>query len=291
MFPKTRGNNFCPPAEKRFFKTMRSFFPKLISTDVKSTFDNIVRSFSTQFLEERFFSTNCSAGHLECNFDKTDCQIRGHSSRKKVLETCKNFSYKTFWTIGLHLWQHRLETFCAISKITYRFLLLFQKNCTRISRFGQHWAKFLHSKFRRNTLFSRNFTFTKPWECFCDNNTFLADNFWRKPREIDWKFNHSALEKLRRTREICFCHHQLKSLSSQLNKFHRNQFIISRPKVFSRHVECIFGNNTRGFSVKIFKNFNFLPECSMLEQQQRSFCFISKLLPKLFLCAGGTQTL
>ena len=84
MFPKTRGNNFCPPAEKLFFKSMRNFFPKQISTDVKRTFDNSVRSFSTQFLEERFFSTSFSPVHPECNFDNTDCQIRGHSSRKKI---------------------------------------------------------------------------------------------------------------------------------------------------------------------------------------------------------------
>ena len=91
---ETRGRNFCPPAEKRFFKDVRSFFPKHISTDVKFTFANIVWTFSTQFSDEPLFSTKCSPGHLECNFDNTDCQTRGHSSREKYWSFAKFYPTK-----------------------------------------------------------------------------------------------------------------------------------------------------------------------------------------------------
>ena len=74
---------------------MRIFLPKHISTDVKCTFDNIVRTLSDQFLEEKYFSRKCSSAHLGSNFDNTDCQIRGHSSRKKF-ENLRKFFLQSF---------------------------------------------------------------------------------------------------------------------------------------------------------------------------------------------------
>ena len=89
--PTTSGKHLCSPAEKLFFKSMRNFFPKHISTDVKCTFDNIVRTLSNQFLEERYFSRKCSSAHLECFFDNTGRQIRGHSSSRKFEDLRKFF--------------------------------------------------------------------------------------------------------------------------------------------------------------------------------------------------------
>ena len=74
---------------------MRIFFPKLISTDEKCTFDNIIQVFGTQFLKERLFHKKGSSAHLECNSDNTRRQRRGHSSRKKFGDT-QNFFLDNF---------------------------------------------------------------------------------------------------------------------------------------------------------------------------------------------------
>ena len=132
------------------------------------------------------------------------------------------FFPKTFWTIRLHLWLHRLETLRAISKETYRFLPL-PKNTAHVLRdFDNNDRCFCTQSSEEPHFFFKKFTFTKPWECVFDHKTNLADNFWTKSREIDQKFNRSTPENLLHTREKRFCHHQLKSLSSQIDRFNRN---------------------------------------------------------------------
>ena len=62
MFPTTRGNNFCPPAEKHFFKNRRTFSQSIalqtlnsLSTTSSELFNSIFRP--TTFLYKMFLCT------------------------------------------------------------------------------------------------------------------------------------------------------------------------------------------------------------------------------------------
>ena len=121
------------------------------------------------------------------------------------------------------------------------------------------------SRSSEESFFSRSVSFSKPWEPTLVTTQKLSDNFRTKSREINQKFDHSALESLLGTREKLFCYQQLKNLSSQIDKLNRNQPLISRPKRFLKHVECISGINTHSFCAQNFHYFQFFANCFMLE--------------------------
>ena len=151
-------------------------------------------------------------GQLDCTFDNTDWRI-------------------------LARYLKQITAYC--------FLLLLQK-ATHLTRvFDNNGRCFCTQSSEETQFVLRNFTFTRSWKPNFDNNRTWADNFQTKLREIYQKFNHSTLKMILRTRENLSCHHQLKCLSSQLDKVNRSQLLISGLQSFSRNVECTSGNNTR----------------------------------------------
>ena len=158
---------------------MRIFFPKHISTDVKCTTDNIVRTLFTHFLKENFFFTKCSAAHLECNSDRSVVKYEARVP-EKICRPSKFFTTNlsgqldclfdnTDWR-PFSRYPKELTASCLYSKKLPHVLRVFDNNGRCFCTQSSEETRFL----------SRNLTFTKTGICIFDNTLTLADKFWTK---------------------------------------------------------------------------------------------------------------
>ena len=119
-------------SRRTFLQKYENLFPKAYLYRRKMHFRQDHPSFSNSIFRKNF-STKIVPLHTY-NVILTTPDVKEQATvREKFFGDPQLFFPKTFWTIRLHLWQHRLETLRAISKETYRFLPL-PKNTAHVLR-------------------------------------------------------------------------------------------------------------------------------------------------------------